>query len=81
MSELIRFRYNTMAEATPDGEWRWRVVLERSGAFEEVLARQLFLNVPSFSTEDEIPGVGRKYHLACFGVFRIEDGIGIVDSG
>jgi hypothetical protein len=39
------------------------------------------VNVPSFSREDEMPVIGRKYHMACYGVFRLEDGIGIIDPG
>jgi hypothetical protein len=80
VTELIRYRYNTMADQTPGGEWKWRVVFERGGAFEEVLVRQLFVNVPSFSREDEMAVVGRKYHIACYGVFRMEDGVGIIDG-
>ena len=79
VSTLIRFRYNTMAHETPGGEWKWRVILERNGTFEDVLVKHLQINVPSFSREDDMPVVGRKYHMACNGVFRIEDGIGIVD--
>jgi hypothetical protein len=26
-----------------------------------------------------MPVVGRKYHIACFGRLRIEDGVGIID--
>jgi hypothetical protein len=81
MGELIRYRFNTMADITPGGEWKWRVIFERDGEFEEALAKQLLVNVPSFSREDEMPVVGRKYHMACYGVFRLEDGIGIIDPG
>ena len=64
MSNLIRLRYNTIAHETPRGELKWRVILERSdGSFEEVLVKDLFINVPSFSREDEMPVVGRKYHM------------------
>ena len=80
MSELIRYRYNTMAHQTPGGEWKWRVIFERGGGFEEVLVKQLFVNVPSFSRDDDMPVVGRKYHMACRGVFHVEDGIGIIDA-
>ena len=79
MNELIRYRYNTMAHESPGGEWLWRVILERDNEFEEVLVKQLIVNVPSFSREDEMPVVGRKYHMACHGVFRLDNGIGIVD--
>ncbi len=68
-----------MADQTPGGEWKWRVIFERNGGFEEVLVKRLIVNVPSFSLEDEMPVVGRKYHMACRGRFRLEDGAGIVD--
>lgn len=81
MGELIRYRYNTMADQTPGGEWKWRVIFERGDRYEEVLIKQLLVNVPSFSQDDVTPVVGRKYHMACHGVFRVEDGVGIVDAG
>ena len=81
MRNLIRFRYNTMAAETPGGEWKWRVILEQDGRFEEILVKELKVNVPSFSREDDMPVVGRKYHMACFGTLRVEDDIGIVDEG
>jgi hypothetical protein len=80
MGELVRYRYNTTCDETPGGEWKWRVILERNGGFEEVLAKQLSVNVPSFSREDQMPVVGRKYHMACYGMFRLEDGTGIIDA-
>lgn len=79
LNALIRFRYNTMSNETPGGEWKWRAILEKDNQFEEVLVKQLLVNVPSFSREDEMPVVGRKYHMACYGAFRVENGIGIVD--
>jgi hypothetical protein len=42
--------------------------------------KRLFVNIPSFSCEDEMPIVCRKYHMACYGVLRLEDAIGIVDA-
>jgi hypothetical protein len=47
--------------------------------YEKVLAKQLIVNVPSFGRDDEMPVVGRKYHMACHGVFRVENGVGIID--
>jgi hypothetical protein len=79
VNTLIRYRYNTMAAETPGGEWKWRVILENGNGFEEVLVKQLLVNVVSFSREDDMPVVGRKYHMACHGKFRLQDGIGIVD--
>jgi hypothetical protein len=80
MTSLIRYRYNTMAAESPNGEWFWRIILERDGGYEEILVKQIIVNVPSFSREDEMPVVGRKYHMACHGTFRIEDGTGIIDA-
>jgi hypothetical protein len=80
LSDLVRFRYNTMSHKTPGGEWKWRLILERGGQYEEVLVKQLQINVRSFSKEDEMPVVGRKYHMACHGAFRVENGTGIVDQ-
>jgi hypothetical protein len=76
---LIRYRFNTMADQSPGGEWKWRVILETSAGFEEVLVKTLEVRVPSFSQEDDMPVVGRKYHMACRGRFCVEDGVGIVD--
>jgi hypothetical protein len=53
--------------------------LEGPDGFEEVLVKSLILNVPSFSREDDMPVVGRKYHIACLGRLRIDDGVDIID--
>ncbi|MDA9399938.1 hypothetical protein ACM42_08340 [Bradyrhizobium sp. CCBAU 25338] len=78
MSTLIRLRYSTMADESPGGEWRWRVIMERDGGYEEVLVKELSINVPSFSQADEMPVVGRKYHIACQGTLTVKDGLGII---
>ena len=69
-SDFIRYRYNTMAHETPGGTWKWRVVIEDANGFQEILVKSLIVNVPSFSHEDDIPLVGRKYHMACHGRLR-----------
>lgn len=70
-----------MASESPGSEWNWRVILEMPGGFEEVLAKQLVVRVPSFSQEDEMPVVGRKFHMACRGTFRLDgDGTGYIDT-
>jgi hypothetical protein len=56
------------------------VILEEPVGFKAVLAKRLVVNVPSFNKEDEMSVVGRKYHMACRGVFRLEGGTGIIDS-
>ena len=78
-SDLIRYRYNTMAHETPGGAWKWRVVLEDANGFQEVLVKSLIVNVPSFSREDDMPAVGWKYHMACHGRLRVANGVGIID--
>ena len=78
-SDFIRYRYNTMAHETPGGTWKWRVVIEDANGFHEILVKSLIVNVPSFSHEDDIPLVGRKYHMACHGRLRVANGIGIID--
>jgi hypothetical protein len=79
LSDLIRYRYNTMARDTPGGGWKWRVVLEDANGFQEILVKSLIVNVPSFSREDDLPVVCRKYHMACHGRLRVANGIGIID--
>ena len=48
-------------------------------ASKEVLVKSLLVNVPSFSREDEMPIVGRKYHMACNGRLLVKDGVGVID--
>ena len=79
LSDFIRYRYNTMGHETPGGGWKWRVVLEDADGFQEILVKSLIVNVPSFSREDDMPVVGRKYHMACHGRLRVVNGIGIID--
>jgi hypothetical protein len=65
-----------MADQTTGGEWKWRVIFERSDQYRKSWLGSFWL---SFSRDDDMPIVGRKYHMACHGVFRIEDGIGIIN--
>jgi hypothetical protein len=73
LSDLIRLRYNTQADQTPGGEWKWRVILEKQpGHYQEVLVKELLVNVPSFSKSDEMP--------ACYGELSVDaDGIGTIN--
>jgi hypothetical protein len=68
-----------MGHETPGGGWKWRVVLEDADGFHEILVKSLIVNVASFSREDDLPVVGRKYHMACHGRLRVANGIGIID--
>lgn len=67
-----------MSHETPGGEWKWRVILQRGSQYEEVLVKRLQINVPPFSQDDEMLMVGRKFHIVCYGAFRVEDGMGIL---
>jgi hypothetical protein len=61
--------------------WRVEMACRRSveQGFKETLARRLTLNVSSFTTEDDMPVVGRKFHIACYGRFRLAaDGSGVI---
>ena len=80
MIELIRFRHNTMADQTPGGEWKWRVIFERDEKFEEVLVNRLLVNVPFLQPRRRNAGRRQKvsYGLPC--VFRTEDGVGIINA-
>jgi len=79
-AELIRWRYNTMAAESPNGEWYWRVILENGSGFKEILAKRLEVIPPSFSKEDTMPVVGRKWHMAAYGTFHLEeDGKGVIE--
>jgi hypothetical protein len=47
LSDLIRYRYNTMGHETPGGGWKWIVVLEDADGFHEILVKSLIVNVRS----------------------------------
>ncbi len=64
----------------PAASGNGELIFERGDQYEEVLVKQLLVNVPSFSRDDVMPIVGPKYHMACYGVFRLEDGISIIDT-
>jgi hypothetical protein len=37
-----------MADQSPGGEWKWRVIPETDNDFDEVLAKSLRINLASF---------------------------------
>jgi hypothetical protein len=77
---LIRFRFNTKCHETPGGEWKWRIMLEQAGEFHEILVKRIFVNVPTFTTEDILPIIGVKYHVACRGTLDIQDGVATISA-
>jgi hypothetical protein len=70
-----------MANETPGGEWLWRIILEnQNGELEELLVKDIVVNVPSFSKSDEMPVVGRKHHIACYGELTVDaNGLGVIN--
>ena len=78
-SDLIRYRFNNKCHETPNGEWKWRVLLEEGSGFKEILCKRLEVLVISFSKEDVLPDVGHKCHMAAYGSFRVdENGTGVI---
>jgi hypothetical protein len=58
MKKIIKIRYNT---AVDDDFLYWRVL--EDGV--EKLASDIQINVPSYTTNDMIEGVGMKHHITC----------------
>lgn len=68
MRKKYLIRYNT--DSTDDFN-RWRII---NGDI-EILVSEIHINVPSFTSKDEMPVIGLKFHIACEGVLTIEDNI------
>jgi len=54
----VKIRYNT---AVDDDFLYWRVLIDGI----EHLASDIVIEVPTYSTKDEIEGVGIKHHISC----------------
>lgn len=72
MKQQIFIRYNTQAIGNHD---KWRIILDEK---EEILVSEIQINVPSYTSTNEMPEVGVKYHIACEGKLTIENGIAII---
>ena len=64
-------------------EQEYQNLYDRIAALRDTVTNRLasdLIRIPSFTTEDDMPVVGRKYHIACYGRFRLEgDGSGVID--
>ncbi|MES2557215.1 MAG: hypothetical protein V4604_13755 [Bacteroidota bacterium] len=66
MKQLFFIRYNTTSTGNHD---RWRIIANE----EEILVSEILINVPSYTSQNEMPEVGLKYHIACEGVLTIQE--------
>lgn len=55
----VKVRYNTTVS---DDHLYWRVLI--NGV--EHLASEVIFEVPTYTTKDEIEGVGTKHHISCY---------------
>jgi hypothetical protein len=53
----VKIRYNTNAVNSDD--LHWRVIVDGK----EFLARNVEINIPTYTTKDFIKGVGEKWHI------------------
>ena len=66
-----------MTEDTFGGEWKWQVIFEHGeNEYKKVGVKRLVVNVPSFSGEYDMLIIGGKYHMACYGVVKLQEGVG-----
>lgn len=68
MKKRYLIRYNT--DSTDDSN-RWRII----GGEHEILVSEIKINVPSYTSKDDMPNVGLKFHIACEGELTIENNI------
>ena len=68
MKQQFLIRYNTSSISEDD---RWRIITNG----EEVLVSEIHINVSSYTSKNEMPDVGFKFHIACEGVLTIENNI------
>ncbi len=66
MKQEFLIRYNTNSTGDTD---KWRIVTDEK----EILVSEIQINVSSFTSKDEIPEVGTKYHIKCEGTLTIKD--------
>jgi hypothetical protein len=64
-------RYNT--NSTDDSN-RWRIM----DGEKEFLVTEINILVNSFTSKDQIVGVGTKFHIACEGVLMIENAVATI---
>lgn len=68
MKQEFLIRYNTNSISNTD---KWRIIIDE----EEILVSEIHINVPSFTSKDEITGIGTKYHIKCEGILTIKQNI------
>ncbi len=73
MKKRFLIRYNT--ESTDDSN-RWRIIDGK----DEILASEIRINVPSYTSKDVMENVGLKFHIACEGILTIENNIAEINE-
>jgi hypothetical protein len=66
MKQQFFIRYNTNSTGSHD---KWRVITNEK----EILVSQIRINVPSYTSQNDMPEVGVKYHIACEGILTIQE--------
>jgi hypothetical protein len=66
MKQRFLIRYNTTSVSDDD---RWRIIVNGN----EILVSDIHINVPCYTSRDEMPDVGLKFHIACEGILTIKD--------
>lgn len=56
---IVKIRYKT--DAKPDDSLHWRIIIDNT----EYNASNVSINVPSWTTNDLIEGIGEKWHITC----------------
>lgn len=73
MKKRYLIRYNT--DSTDDSN-RWRIIEGDN----EILVSEISINVPSYTSKDNMPSIGLKFHIACEGVLKIENNIAEINE-
>ena len=66
MKQQFFIRYNTTSTGNHD---KWRIITNEK----EILVAEIRINVPSYTSQNEMPEVGLKYHIACEGVLTLQE--------
>lgn len=53
----------------------WRII----AGDQEYLVSEIKINVPSYTSKNEINGLGVKYHISCKGILEITDGLAVIN--
>jgi hypothetical protein len=75
-SSIIKVRFNTAFQEADDPSLKWRV-LENG---QEKLAREIIINVPSWTSHDFLQSGIEKWHITCDGRIRWDGECAIIEG-